>query len=215
MCEPTTIVAGTMMAAGAVSSIVAQNNARQVAKGNENAMKNAVDDQIIENRKRATNDYLRDVRLEELQSDQENRAVMEKSGDIARNTLEAKGTTVASAAERGVAGRSLDTILANFDFQQEQEIGRLRINQEMKDQQHVENAGSYADQFTARVTAVKPYIPRTQPPVDYFTPVFGMAGGLMNATRPGSLNGIGQIIGGSGTKATPDVTTKDYGSLAK
>jgi len=212
MCEPTTIVAGTMMAAGAVSSIIGQNNARQVAKGNENAMKNAQDDLIIENRRRATHDYLRDVRLEETQSAQENMAVQEKSGDIARTTLDAKGTAMASSAERGIAGgRSLDTILADFDFQQNQEVGRLRINQEMKDQQHTENAGGYADEFAARVTAVKPYIPRTQPPVDFFSPIFGLAGGMMGATK-----GLGSIIGGSGTTPTPtDITSKDYGSLAK
>lgn len=182
--------------------MIAANNARQVAKGNEAAQKNAVDDQIIENRARATKDYLRDVRLEQLQSEQENQAVQEKAGGFARNTLEAKGTAVASAAERGVSGRSLDIILADFDFQQNQEVGRLRINQQMKDQQHKENAGGYGDQFTARVTAVKPYIPRTQPPVDYFTPIFGLAGGLATAGKPNAdgTGGLMNLIGGTGTK---------------
>src|ERR1700704_5735085 len=150
-----------MMAAGAATSMIAANNARQVAKGNQNAQKNAQDDLIIENRKRATHDYLRDVRLEQLKSEQENESVQEKAGDIAKSTAQAQGTAVASAAERGVGGHSLDMILADFDFQQNQEVGRLRVNQQMQDQQHVENAGGMADEFTARVTAVKPYIPRT------------------------------------------------------
>lgn len=207
-----TIAAGTMMAAGAASSIVAQNNARQVAKGNENAMKNAQDDVIIENRKRATHDYLREVRLERLASTQETEALTEKSNDIAHSVADAKGTAVASAAERGVAGRSLDTILSDFDFQQNQEIGRLRVNQEMKDQQHQENIGGYYDQYTARVTEVKPYVPRTQAPVDYFTPIFGMAGGMA-----GSMKGLGAITGGAGAAKTAptDITPKDYGSIAK
>lgn len=190
------------MAAGAATSMIAANNARKVAKGNENAQKNAVDDQIIENRKRATNDYLREVRLEQLQSAQENEALAEKSSDMSRNTLEAKGTAVASAAERGVAGNSLDMILADFDFQQNNEVGRLRINQQMKDQQHQENAGGYADQFSARVTAVKPYVPRTQAPVDYFTPVFGLGAGLATAGKPNpdGTGGLMNLIGGKGTK---------------
>lgn len=201
-----TIAAGTMMAAGAVSSIASQQNARQVAKGNENAMKNAQDDVIIENRKRATHDYLRDVRLEELQSEQENEARMEKTGDIARNTIESKGTAVASAAERGVAGHSLDLILADFDFQQNQEVGRLRINQAQKDQQHAENAGAYGDEYSARVSAVKPYIPRQQPPVDYFTPIFGMGAGLAGATK-----GMGANIGGAGKTNSTFNPAVDYG----
>ena len=188
------------MAAGAATSMIAANTSRQVAKGNENAMKNAQDDVIIENRRRATHDYLRDIRLEELQSTQENQALSEKTGDIAQTTASAQGTAIASAAERGVSGHSLDTILSDFDFQQNQEVGRLRINQQMKDQQHVENAGADADEFNARVTAVKPYIPRTQPPVDYFTPIFGLAGGLQGATK-----GLSAILGGTGTqnKTTP------------
>lgn len=206
-----TIAAGTMMAAGAATSMIAANNARQVAKGNENANKNAVDDQIIENRKRATHDYLRDVRLEELQSAQENEALREKSGDIAKQTLQDKGIAMASAAERGVSGQSLDIILADFDFQQNQEVGRLRINQQMKDQQHKENAGGYADQFSARVTAVKPYVPRTQAPVDYFTPVFGLAGGLATAGKPNpdGTGGLMNLIGGTGTKKPAYDAMKD------
>ena len=176
MCEPVSITMATVAVAGAAASIAAQNQARQVAKGNENAHKNAVDDQIIENRRRATHDYLREVRLEQLQSTQETEALTEKSNDIAHNVAEAKGTTVAGAAERGVSGNSLDSILSDFDFQQNQEVGRLRINQGMKDQQHVENIGGYNDEYNARVTGVKPYIPRTQPPVDYFTPILGIAG---------------------------------------
>lgn len=208
-CEPITIAAGTMMAAGAVTSLIAANNARQTAKGNQNSQKNAQDDLILENRRRATTDYLRDVRLEQLSSEQENEAVSEKSGDIARTTLDAKGTTVASSAERGIAGgRSLDTILADFDFQQNQEVGRLRINQQMGDQQHVENAGADVNTFDARVTAVKPYIPRTQPPVDYFTPIFGLAGGMMSTTSPGkgAMGGLGAILGGSGSTPAPTET---------
>ena len=176
-------------------------------------MKNAQDDLIIENRKRATHDYLRDVRLEELQSQQENQSLVEKTGDIAKSTVEAQGTAVASSAERGVSGHSLDSILADFDFQQNQEVGRLRINQQMADQQHVENAGADADQFSARVTAVKPYIPRTQPPVDYFTPIFGLAGGMMKAGNIGGPNSVTQLIGGSGTTPPTETASNNYNNF--
>jgi hypothetical protein len=126
--------------------------------------------------------------------------MQEQTGDLVKQNIQDKGTAVASAAERGVGGRSLDIILADFDFQQSQEVGRLRINQEMKDQQHQENAGAYADQFTARVTAVKPYVPRKMPPVDYFTPIFGLAGGMMQAGNIGKPNSVMNLIGGTGTK---------------
>ena len=166
LCEPMTIIAGTAMAAGAASSIVSANNARQTAKGTENAKKNAQDDLILENQRRATHDYLREVRLENLQATQETEALTEKANDAAHVTSDAKSTAIASAAERGVAGNSLDQIINDFNFQQNQEVGRLRVNQSMKDQQHRENIAGYGDQFSARASAEQPYIPRAQPPVD-------------------------------------------------
>lgn len=194
--------------AGGVMGGISANNARQVAKGNENARRNAQDDLIIQDRARATHDYLREVRLEQLQATQEQEALTERANDIAHTVADAKSTTLASAAERGVAGRSLDSILADFDFQQNQEVGRLRINQSMKDQQHVENTGGYADQFTARATSEQRYIPKTQPATDYFMPIFGLVGNLAQATK-----GVGNITGGAGK--TSDITPKDYGSLTK
>ena len=199
-CEPMTIIAGTAMAAGAASSIVSANNARQTAKGNENSKKNAQDDVIIENRKRATHDYLREVRLENLQATQETEALTEKANDEAHVTSDAKSTAVASAAERGVAGNSLDQIINDFNFQQNQEVGRLRVNQSMKDQQHLENIAGYGDEFSARASAVQPYVPRAQPPVDYFTPIFGMVGGMA-----GGMKGLAGNIGGAGQTAPPVV----------
>lgn len=167
---------GVMAAAGAVTSIVGQNSARQQAKGQENAMKNAQDDVIIENRKRATHDYLREVRLEQLQQVQEESSLTNQSQDVAKQAAGAKGEAVASAAERGVSGRSLDTILSDYEFQQNQEVGRLRVNQEMKNAQHGENIAASKDQFDYRVSSVKPYVPRVQAPVDYFGPIFSAAG---------------------------------------
>jgi len=187
---------------GAGMGIMGAQQANSTAKANENAKKNAQDDLIMENRKRATHDYLREVRLEQLNEIQETSSLTEKSNDISKNAAAATGTAVASAAERGVAGRSLDTIISDFDFQQNQEVGRLRINQEMKNAQHTENIAASGDQFNNAVTAVQPYVPRVQPPVDYFGPIFGAIGGTAKGMKtpstlvdtlktPGSINQVG------------------------
>lgn len=172
MCEPVSITMGVLAVGGAVASIAGQNQQRQMAKGFENQKKNAQDDLIMENRKRATHDYLRQVRLEQSQETQENQALAETSQDIRRDTATAKATGIASAAERGVGGNSVEMLISDYEFQQGQEIGRLRMNQEQKDAQHRENIGGFQDQFDQRVTAVQPYVPRAQAPVDYFGPIF-------------------------------------------
>ena len=192
--------------ASAVTGLVGANTARQAAKGAENAKKNAQDDLIMENRKRATKDYLREVRLEQLTQQQETEVLAEKSFDVAKNTIDAKGQTEASAAERGVGGRSLDMVLADFDFQQNQEVGRMRINQEKANAQHGENIETYKDQFTERASAIKPYVPRVQPPVDYFGPIFGALAGNASASM---AKGLG--AGPTGAPAAP-TAAPDYGS---
>lgn len=176
MCEPVSITLGVMAVAGAASTIAGQNTQRQMAKGLENQKKNAQDDLIIENRRRATHDYLRQVRLEQSQQTQEAASLAEQSQDVSRQTVGATGKAQASAAERGVAGNSLEMVINDYEFQQNQEVGRLRINQEMKNRQHEESIGGYGDQFDQRAASVKPYVPRPQAPVDYFGPIFGAVG---------------------------------------
>jgi hypothetical protein len=185
-----TVMGGAAMG-GAVTNIIGANTTRQMNKGYENAQKNAQDDLIIENRKRATHDYLREVRLEQLQESQETSSVSEQSQDVAKQATAAKGQAVASAAERGVAGRSLDTVLSDYEFQQNQEVGRLRVNQEMKNEQHAEQIAGFKDQFDYRVASVKPYVPRVQPPVNYFGPIFG------------AVSSIGQGAMGAGVGKPP------------
>lgn len=196
MCEPVSITMATMAmaAAGAAVSISGANTQRQANKGFENQKKNAQDDLIIENRRRATHDYLRQVRLEQLQETQEGNAVDEQAQDVVRAKQVTVGTAYASAAERSVAGNSVEMLINDYEFQQSQEVGRLRINQEMKKAQHTENIKGYADQFDQRVAAVKPYIPRQQPPVDYFGPIFQAVSSVAGTARPfmqapgGSIN---------------------------
>jgi hypothetical protein len=159
MCDPISMTAGTALLAGegAAFNIIGQNTTRQLNKHFEDEKKNSQDDLIIENRKRATHGYLRTVRLEQLQQTQETESAAEQSNDIAKPTDATKGQAPASAAKRGVSGRSLDMILSDYEFQQNQEVGRLRQNQDMKNQPYTEEIGGMKDNFDYRVASVKPW----------------------------------------------------------
>lgn len=184
MCAPLAVLA-VMAVASAALQVKGQSDARKMAVSQENHKRMAQEQAILENRSRATKDFIRQSRLENMQSRQETIAMREEGQDVRNQALAASGTAVASAAERGVAGRSLDMILSDYEFQQNKEIGRMRMNQTMKDQQHAENIGGFQDQFEYRVSAMQPYVPRPQAPVDYFGPIFGavstVAGGAMAA----------------------------------
>lgn len=198
MCDPITlgVVAVGMAAGGGVSSIIGQNDARQLAKGEENMKKNAVDDQIIQNRQRATTDYLAQVKQEELKQDQEHMALAQKNQDVTAQATGASSTATASAAERGVGGRSVAEIVQSYNMQATQEIGRNRLNQQFADNQHSFQIGADERQYEQRAASIQPYVPKPQAPVDYFGPIFGIgkaaatAGMSMGAGAPGSTTPI-------------------------
>lgn len=178
MCDPVTIGASVAMGAsvaGGVTNIIGQNTNRQMAKGVENQKRLAQEDAITLNRQRATEDYLRQVHGERLQEAQQHEAVNEKSGDITRQADATAATAVASAAERGVGGRSITQIVNDYHFQSGLEINRIRTNQSWNDTQHEANIAGYRDQRAQRIADMKPYMMQPQAPVDYFGPIFGIA----------------------------------------
>ena len=197
-CEPVTISMGVMAAASAAMAIKGQSDARKVAKGTEEARRIEQENVITENRRRATDDYLNSTRLEADQQSQEEAAVALKSSDVMRETRRSVATGNASAAERGVAGRTINDIAADFDFMSNEETGRLKQNQALANQQHQESVRGYKTQFSNRVADVKPYVPKSIAPVDYFGPIFQAGSQTLGAAaRPGAIADMKHNLGGS------------------
>ena len=159
---------------GVLGSKAANKNAEQV----EEARRIEQENMIMETRRRATGDYLDQTRMErELQS-QEEAAVALKGADIAKETDRSVATATASSAERGVAGRTIDQINADYEFMENEEVGRIKANQAMANRQHAEVIRGYGTQFENRVADVRPYVKRAVAPVDYFGPAFQAVGQL-------------------------------------
>jgi len=194
-CDVFTVGVGVAAVGAATTTIIAQNNARQTAKGTENLRAHEQDNAIIENRRRATQDFMTQVRLENTQQTQEQEVVAEKSIGVRTDARKAKGTALASAAERGVAGNAVDAVLSDYIFQQNQEITKLRINQHQQDVQHGENIAAFGTSYSNRIADVKPYVPQNIAPVDYFGPVFGAIG--TTASSAGSMYAAKQKAAGT------------------
>ncbi|HEV8328935.1 MAG TPA: hypothetical protein VGQ08_15775 [Nitrospiraceae bacterium] len=163
---------------GGVMGILGGQASNKAAKAAEEARRVEQENVIRENRRRATEDYLNQTRLEREQQSQEEAAVATKGADIAKETQREVATSTASAAERGVAGRTIDDIAADYEFQADVETGRLKANQAMANRQHEEQLKGYSTDYVNRVTDVRPYVPKSVAPVDYFGPVFSTVGQL-------------------------------------
>ncbi|HWV46785.1 MAG TPA: hypothetical protein VN039_12345 [Nitrospira sp.] len=170
MC--TMLAMAGLSAAQAGASIYGQTQAQKQFNATESMRQQQQEVLIEENRRRATYDFLNSVRLEQTQQSQEEAAVAQKSMDVERQATASIATGEASAAERGVAGRSVDQIAQDFDFMANEESGRLQLNQKISNQQHAENIRSFGNDWSNRVASVKPYIPTPAKPIDYFGPVF-------------------------------------------
>jgi hypothetical protein len=195
-CEPATILTGVSLAVaagGAASSIAGQSAQNSAAKQVESQKAEAVNDQITENRRRATADYIAKVQDEQLQQAQEMQALEEKELDLAKRERHATAQTIVAASESGVAGQSLAAIQNDYRLQMDQAAARLGINQEQANYAHTRNIQAYGTEYQNRATAVMPYQKQPVKPVDYFGPIFGVAGaGLDMGVRTGAFVGTGQ-----------------------
>lgn len=171
MCAPM-LMMGAMSAAQAGAGIYGQFQANKQHNAVEEMRRQQQEIAIEENRRRATSDYLNSTRLEQTQQHQEEQSVVVKSMDVAREAERSIATAEASAAERGVAGRTVDQIAADFEFMANEETGRLKQNQKIANQQHAENIRSLGNEYSNRVASVKPYIKQPAKPIDFFGPIF-------------------------------------------
>ena len=200
MCEPVSITMGVMAVAGAAASIKGQRDAKKSGKSVEEARRIEQENMITETRRRATDDYLVETRLEREQQSQEEAAVAMKGADVMKETRRSVATGTASAAERGVAGRTIDDISRDYDFMANEETGRLKYNQTLANRQHDEVIAGYGKQFSNRVADARPYIKKPIAPVDYFGPIF-QAGGQL-AGNAGVQKGIGNAFAASSPTPT-------------
>ncbi|MDR4470385.1 MAG: hypothetical protein MRJ68_19160 [Nitrospira sp.] len=192
-CDPLTLgLASVGMSAGqAGMDIYGQFVARDTHNAQEEARRIEQQNAIDENRRRATHDYLTNTRLERLQQQQEVESVAQKTFDIGRESDRSVATSLASAAERGVAGRTVDQIASDFEFMASEETGRLLLNQKRANQQHSENVRAAGTEWQNRVTSIKPYIKQPAKPIDFFGPIFKAGSEALQTIGTGALTGPG------------------------
>ncbi|ULA59505.1 MAG: hypothetical protein LZF60_140044 [Nitrospira sp.] len=189
-CEPVSLTAASMgvAAMGAGASIYGQHQQNEAASQVEQQRAEAVDEQIHENRKRATADYLQKVEDEILADSQEKQALAEKQHDLDRNERAAGATAKVTAAESGVAGQTLADIQQDYRYQVEQTKARLGLNQENSSYQHSRMIDAYRTEYENRANAVKPYQKNPVKPTDWFGPLFSVAqAGLNTGIQTGAF----------------------------
>lgn len=210
MCEPVSLTMAAVSAGAAVTQIMGAQQAQATGEAEETARKIAQDGLIEENKRRSTEDYLTKVKLEQRAQMEEHEAVAMKGFDIKQQMIKSVGTATASAAERGVEGSTVDSIVSDFEFQANAEAGRIYQSQRNTDAQHTQNLEAARLERHYNNESMQPYIKKQQKPVDYFGPIFGAAaqtlgtGAQVGAFRPSG--GLTSKLTSTGT----GLTQSDY-----
>lgn len=183
LCDPVsmTVASAGLAGGGAVSSIIGQNTSRQMAKGTQNQLFLARQQQIAENQRRATADYIQQTSDENLKMTQEHQSLAEQKNDNTKTQRRGDAEANVAAAEGNVAGHNLAEIHSDYQQQTDFINSRLEANQQWADYQHTRDDQAYLDQYLNRATSIQPYQEQVQAPVDYFGPVFGAMGQTASA----------------------------------
>lgn len=132
-------------------------------------------EQMRENRELATKAYLDQAQGSNLNLAQTREAAAANNQDQRVKRLQAQGATMAAAAEGGVSGISLNSLLDDFHRQEDMFLTRSNTNLLFKQQQTAAEISGQRDTAAGRVSQIKPYIPSPIAPVDYFGPLLGIA----------------------------------------
>jgi hypothetical protein len=173
MCNPAAAMIGISAVQGGMS-IMGQQQKQKQDIAYEQAQAEARNNQIVQNRSMATDAYIQQITAENLMKAQEDQSNAEKGKDLAIQTLQAKGTAKAAAADAGVDGASLDSLLFDFNRQESMMLGRIDLNQQFSDQARASREVGYGNVFQQRVTQLQPYRPSPVAAVDYLTPILSI-----------------------------------------
>lgn len=174
MCVPllaaAAIVSVVASAASAGLSVYGQQQQRKVQVEYQNRFMDANAQQMQENRDLATRAYLDQASAAHTQLSETREATAAANFDKSRQGAEARGATLASAAEAGVYGVSLDGLLADFHRQEDMFRTRNEQNLVFKQQATASQVRGYHSEATSRTNQIKPYLPGPIAPVDYVGP---------------------------------------------
>jgi hypothetical protein len=181
MCEPATIAMVTIAAASAAMSIQSQTQQQQASKELQKRAINENQRVTDANRKGATEAYISQVRQEQLGKQQEAETIALKRDEYHTDAMKAQATARVAAADAGVDGQSLDMLYYDFNHQEAMFMGKLLVNQQFAEQNRTDRETGYGTQFEQRWNSVAPYQPGPIAPVDYISPILGIASSGLNA----------------------------------
>lgn len=193
MCEPVSIAMISVAAASAAMSIHGQTQQQQMSKEMQKRQMNENARLMAANRKHSTEAYISQVRQENLGKQQEQEVLALKRDEYATDAMKAQATARVAAADAGVGGLSLEGLLGDFNRQEAMFMGRLLTNQHYAEQNREERITGYGDQFGQRYNSIAPYQPGPIAPVDYISPILGIASSGLNtyaSSKRGKVDGV-------------------------
>jgi hypothetical protein len=181
MCDPVSLtVASVALAAGSAGLSIHGQQQQQMTKEGQKRQMSENERVMAANRKQATEAFISQVRQENLGKQQEQETLALKRDEYSTDAMQAQATARVAAADAGVGGQSLEMLLGDFNRQEAMFMGKLLTNQQFAEQNREERITGYGDQFENRYNSVAPYQPGPVAPVDFISPILGIASSGLN-----------------------------------
>ena len=193
MCPPivVAVAAVAIAAASAATSVVGQTQARNAKKEFQARQLAANKKQLRDNRELATRAFLDQAIAANTNLAEATEAAAASNQDIRTRKVRSQGEVLAAAAEGGVAGLSLQALLADFDRQEGLFFARNEQNLIFKRQQTARQIEGFEEQAESRIAQVSPFIPSPVANIDFAGPLLSIAqsgagayAGYRFATKP-------------------------------
>lgn len=205
MCEPATIAMAAMAAASTAASLKAQSDQTEAAKDLQNREIAASNKEMDQNRKLATESFMNQTYEDAKNLQQTRAAAADESLKVAIQSKQAVGQSAVSAATGGVEGLGVTQLLDDFKRREAIFNANLQTNLRNKEGRTATGFKEKQGQYSGRIAAVKPYVPKPIAGPNYFGTIAGGAGSLLgNSKIAGLVDGL-KVPSFGGGDANPDM----------
>jgi hypothetical protein len=158
MCDATSIVMGALGGLQALTGFAGQSQAAQAQQEYQEQLVAQREAQMAQNRALALQAYQHKVAQEQMLQRQADASATQALEDSAVQAAQAKATARVSAGEAGVAGVSLEQLLADFDRQEALYRHSVQTQRGWELDQSAVNMEGYRQEAQSRIASVAPYV---------------------------------------------------------
>ena len=180
MCEPVSIITGVLAVAGAVAGHMQQQSAADAQVKNQEAMMDATNAAMMQTAKSAITEQIEQSAADRIGQAQEQQKTAIDKQLLQKETLEARGTAMASSQ---AAGGALNALIRDYNRTEAQKQSIQDQQMKMQGAQHDMYVSSRRDATESRIKGQQGYVPSSVTGPSWLATGLGIGSGIMSGVN--------------------------------